>query len=91
MEAYQVLHIPTGEYVSSKNRANNSVLFSDAASAQKMIYDIVNHKSYICGAPLEDYLIGPTSATQEFYSEEFECIPVNALALYPPPRLLTLA
>lgn len=91
MDAFQILYLPTGEYVNSKNRANDSVLFSDMTSAEKMISGIVNHKAYIGGAPLADYSVGKVPATQEFYSEEFECIPVNAYLTFPPPRLLTLA
>ncbi len=91
MDAFQILYLPTGEYVNSKNRANSSVLFSDLPSAEKMIVSIVDHKAYIGGAPLADYCVGAVPATQEFFREEFECIPVHAGFAYPPPKILTLA
>ena len=91
MDVFQILYIPTGEYVNSKNRANESILFADLSSAEKMIVSIVDHKTYIGGAPLTDYCVGAVPATQDFFKEEFECIPVNAGFVYPPPKILTLA
>ena len=91
MEAYQILYLPTGEYVNSKNRANDSVLFSDMSSAQAMACGIVSHTAYIAGAPLSDYSVGIVSATNKFYIEEFEYISVPVSSVYPIPKVLTLA
>ena len=92
MEAYQVLHIPTGDYITSTNRNGDSVLFANEESAKKMIFNLIQHTSYIGGAPISDYTIGALSASQEFCFEEFECISVGlAPYYYTTPKLLSLS
>ena len=92
MEVFQVLHIPTGEYVNSKNRGGQSVLFADEFSAKKMICSIVLHTSYVGGAPLTDFKVGNLEATQTFCTEEFDCVQIAPLKpSYPAPRILSLS
>lgn len=91
MKVFQVLHIPTGEYLVSKNRGGQSVLFADEASAQKMIANIVMHAPYVQGAPLTDYKLGPLEATQAFCLEEFDCIASTTTLRYPAPRILSFS
>lgn len=94
MEVFQVLHIPTSGYITSSNRAWNyqSVLFTNRDSSEQMIRCIVEHHSYIAGAPLSDYYVGGLQAsTTEFCVEEFESIPVQVLTLLnPPQKVLTV-
>lgn len=92
MEIFQIVHIPTGEFLASKNRHGKAVLFANEASAKRMIANIVMHVPYVQGAPLSDYSIGSIEVTQSFCTEEFECIPLRATTpTYPAPRLLSLS
>lgn len=92
MEIYQVLHIPTGNYISSQNRNGQSVLFADEQSARKMIYSVVMHTSYIGGAPLTDFSVGNLDTNQDFCIEEFDCITTTPTSFgYPKPRILSLS
>lgn len=83
-EAFQILHIPSGNYVSSKNRENNnnSVIFANEETAQVMISYIVNQKEYIFGAPITDFSIGDISVTQSFVEAEFLIIPMKVYDIY---------
>lgn len=93
MNIVQILYIPTGDYVVSRNRPvnNNSVLFANIASAEKMVSSIVNHTAYIGGAPLNDFSVGAMPVSTQFYAEEFEYIPVKPTDFYPQPRILDLS
>ena len=91
MEAYQILHIPTGEYLTSKNRNGEPVLVSDIESANKLIQSIINHVSYCNGAPISDFYIQQYDSITLNYIEEFDTIKITTLATNPKPRILSIS
>ena len=90
MEIYQILHIPTGEYLTSVNRNGKPVLCADEECAKKIIYSVVMHTAYVGGAPISDYFVNSLEK-QEFCLEEFDTISTTAPVFqYPKPRILSL-
>lgn len=78
-EAFQILHIPSGCYISSKNREayNNAVVFADLKSAEAMIQYIITQQEYMFGAPSRDFYIGDLPLSESFVEAEFICIPAK--------------
>lgn len=82
MNVFQLLHIPSGQYVTSINRPKTSALiFSDAQSAKMLLSCILCHRPYIGGAPLSDYVVGDNPISSDFCVDEFEIVEINCVSL----------
>lgn len=91
MNVYQILHIPTGEFLVSTNRRGQSVLFADEKSAEQMIACIVTGKRYIQGAPVRDFAIGNQDSVYVSCAEEFTYVSTHVDFQYPGPRVLSFS